>query len=130
MDPRLRELPLHEFRPRSSLRLPVHHVPRARFPVVDAHNHLGRWLSADHGWSAPDVGQLLEVMDACNVATVVNLDGLQGDELRANLERYDTPIRTGSSRSASWTGASPSRQGSATDSRRSSNAASSPVRAG
>ena len=91
MDPRLRELPLHEFRPRSSLRLPVHHVPRARFPVVDAHNHLGRWLSADHGWSAPDVGQLLEVMDACNVATVVNLDGLQGDELRANLERYDTP---------------------------------------
>jgi predicted TIM-barrel fold metal-dependent hydrolase len=91
MDPRLRELPLREFRPRSSLRLPVQHVPRARFPVVDAHNHLGRWLSAGKVWSTPDVGRLLDVMDACNVATVVNLDGLHGDELRANLERYDIP---------------------------------------
>ena len=56
---------------------------------MDAHNHLGRWLSADGAWSAPDVARLLDVMDACNVATIVNLDGLPGDELRANVERYD-----------------------------------------
>jgi len=90
MDPsRLADLPLRDFRPRSSLRVPAHHVPSARFPVVDAHNHLGRWLSADGSWSAPDVAELLAVMDACNVATIVNLDGLQGPELLANLERYD-----------------------------------------
>ncbi|MGH2631754.1 MAG: amidohydrolase family protein [Actinomycetota bacterium] len=88
VDP-LRDLPLRAFRPRSSLRFPVHHVPRARFPVVDAHNHLGRWLRADGSWSAPDVEELLQVMDACNVATIVNLDGMWGDELRANLGRYD-----------------------------------------
>jgi predicted TIM-barrel fold metal-dependent hydrolase len=84
---RLRTLPLREYRPRSSLRLPEHHVPRARFPVVDAHNHLGRWLT--EGWSTPDVGELLDVMDACGIEAIVNLDGMCGDELRANVDRYD-----------------------------------------
>ena len=28
-------------------------------------------------------------MDACNVAAIVNLDGMWGDELEANLDRYD-----------------------------------------
>jgi len=87
LDPALRDLPLREYRPRSRLRLPEHRVPRARFPAVDAHNHLGRWLTS--GWAAPDVGALLSVMDACNVEAVVNLDGRGGDELEANLDRYD-----------------------------------------
>jgi hypothetical protein len=69
----LSELRLRDYRPRSMLRAPAHEVPRPRFPVVDAHNHLGRWLTPD--WSAPDVGALIDVMDACNVQTIVNLDG-------------------------------------------------------
>jgi predicted TIM-barrel fold metal-dependent hydrolase len=86
---RLRELPLRAYRPRSRLRAPAHLVPRAAAPVVDAHNHLGRWLGANGEWTAPDVGELIDVMDACNVASIVNLDGMWGDELEANLERYD-----------------------------------------
>ena len=54
---------------------------------MDVHAHLGRWLTGD--WAAPDVGALLATMDAANVATVVNLDGMWGEELRANLARYD-----------------------------------------
>lgn len=57
--------------------------------MVDAHNHLGRWLSDYGSWSAPDVEGLVDVMDACNVAAIVNLDGMWGDELEANLGRYD-----------------------------------------
>jgi predicted TIM-barrel fold metal-dependent hydrolase len=87
VDERLSDLPLREYRPRSSLRVAAHEVPRAAFPVVDAHNHLGRWLTED--WSAPDVGELLAVMDDCGVRTIVNLDGMWGDDLRANLDRYD-----------------------------------------
>jgi predicted TIM-barrel fold metal-dependent hydrolase len=91
MDPGdpLRDLPLREYRPRPRLRVPGHHVARAAAPAVDSHNHLGRWLLPDGTWAAPDVGELLEVMDACNVAAIVNLDGMWGDELEANLERYD-----------------------------------------
>ena len=56
---------------------------------MDAHNHLGRWLTPDGGWAAGDVGALLADMDAANVDAIVNLDGRWGDELQANLDRYD-----------------------------------------
>ncbi|MEX0650851.1 MAG: amidohydrolase family protein [Actinomycetota bacterium] len=84
---RLRDLPLRSYAPRPVVRHPVSEVTRARSPVVDVHAHLGRWLTGE--WAAPDVGALLAIMDAANVATVVNLDGMWGDELRANLARYD-----------------------------------------
>jgi predicted TIM-barrel fold metal-dependent hydrolase len=85
----LRDLPLRRYRPRSRLRVPEHRVPRAAVPAVDAHNHLGRWLGTDGAWTLPVVGELLSVMDGCNVAAIVNLDGMWGDELEANLDRYD-----------------------------------------
>ena len=37
----------------------------------------------------PDVPALIAVMDACAVETIVNLDGRWGEELIANLDRYD-----------------------------------------
>jgi predicted TIM-barrel fold metal-dependent hydrolase len=37
----------------------------------------------------PDVAALLETMDARHVRTIVNLDGMAGDELQANLDRLD-----------------------------------------
>ncbi|GAA2256823.1 hypothetical protein GCM10010402_10300 [Actinomadura luteofluorescens] len=78
---------LSEYRPRPRLRVPGSRVPRAAFPAVDAHNHLGRWLTG--GWSVPDVGGLLALMEECGVRAVVNLDGRWGEELEANLDRYD-----------------------------------------
>ena len=87
-------LPLRDWRPDPKVVLPTHEVDRARFPAVDAHNHLGRWLSPWLGvdpaaWTVPDVRALLELMDACNLRAIVNLDGRWGDELEANLTRYD-----------------------------------------
>jgi len=83
----LGELRLRDYRPRARLRVAEHLVPRASVPVIDAHAHLGRWLTG--GWAVPDVGRLLEVMDACNVAAIVTLDGRWGEALEANLDRYD-----------------------------------------
>jgi predicted TIM-barrel fold metal-dependent hydrolase len=57
--------------------------------VIDAHNHLGRWLTGDGSWMTPDVDALLATMDASGVDTIVNLDGRWGDELEQNLDRYD-----------------------------------------
>jgi hypothetical protein len=86
MNEPLRDLRLRDYLPRPMLRRALHDVPRAAFPVVDAHNHLGRWLVED--WPV-DVGELVSLMDAANVRAVVNLDGMWEDELSANLERYD-----------------------------------------
>jgi hypothetical protein len=38
---------------------------------------------------APDVGLLMSYLDACNIRSIVNLDGRWGAELEANLDRYD-----------------------------------------
>jgi predicted TIM-barrel fold metal-dependent hydrolase len=38
---------------------------------------------------APDASALVPLLDAANVRFVVNLDGRWGDELEANLDRYD-----------------------------------------
>jgi predicted TIM-barrel fold metal-dependent hydrolase len=55
--------------------------------MIDAHNHLGRWLTG--AWTVPDVGALFAMMDELRIETIVNLDGMWGDELDANLDRYD-----------------------------------------
>ncbi|QNE45525.1 amidohydrolase family protein [Glaciihabitans sp. INWT7] len=84
----LADLPLRAWAPRSQLSAKVTAVPRARVPAIDIHNHLGRWLS-DGEWMIEDVDALLAVMDGRGVETIVNLDGMWGDELEANLDRYD-----------------------------------------
>jgi len=84
-----RDVLLTDFAPRSMLVVARHGVPRARFPTIDAHNHLGRWLTSDHAWVTPTVAEIVAVMDRCNISAIVNLDGMWGDELEANLDRYD-----------------------------------------
>jgi predicted TIM-barrel fold metal-dependent hydrolase len=88
------ELRLADWRPEPKLVVEQRVVERARFPAVDAHNHLGRWLSpwlglGEDAWVVPDVGALLALMDAVNLRAIVNLDGRWGSELEANLDRYD-----------------------------------------
>src|SRR5437868_11227980 len=78
---------LSEYRPQPQLRVPGSHVDQAAVPAIDAHNHLGRWLTCH--WAVHDVGALLGLMDACNIRAIVNLDGRWEDELDDNLDRYD-----------------------------------------
>ena len=84
----LAELRLGDWHPRSQIVATETTVLRSAVPSIDVHNHLGRWLSNGE-WMIPDVAQLLALMDAHAVATIVNLDGRWGAELDANLDRYD-----------------------------------------
>ncbi|MHC4403333.1 MAG: amidohydrolase family protein [Planctomycetota bacterium] len=60
------EVLLKDYRPRCLLEVPAHVPPKARFPVIDAHNHLFGDLEAE---------QLIEVMDAVGVQVWVNVTG-------------------------------------------------------
>lgn len=84
----LARLELRDWTPRSRARVSESTVPRSALPCIDVHNHLGRWLSEGE-WMIDSVGDLIELMDSHNVETVVNLDGMWGDELDDNLDRYD-----------------------------------------
>ena len=84
----MHDLPLRDYHPvpmvrRASTELST----RPPAPMIDAHNHLGRWLRGE--WTVPDVGALLAMMDELGIEALVNLDGMWGEELDANLDRYD-----------------------------------------
>jgi predicted TIM-barrel fold metal-dependent hydrolase len=79
-------IPLAEFRPRTVLRVPSHELRRPRFPVVDAHNHLGPAFGGD--WSERGADALLATLDEAGVETLVDLDGGSGEPLSREIERW------------------------------------------
>ncbi len=72
------DLPLRNYAPASMLKVAAHTVAAAKFPAIDFHNHLNT--------AQPE--QVLAVMAATNVATVVNFTGGSGDTLRAQVAKF------------------------------------------
>jgi len=92
----LRHLRVADWKPVAQLRTTTTSVPRAAHPVIDIHNHLGRWLTAtgdipfaSRPWAISDPGALVGLMDRCNLQLIVNLDGMWGAEVTTNVARYD-----------------------------------------
>jgi predicted TIM-barrel fold metal-dependent hydrolase len=77
---------IEDYEPKSTLVVPQHPVPRARYPFIDVHNHQDTDLSAEA------VAKMVREMDSINLQVMVNLSGGQGAELErgvANLKgRY------------------------------------------
>jgi len=71
---------IREYKPRSTLVVPAHPVPRAKFPVVDIHSHHPTPISPDM------YRQVVEAMDQQNIKVIVNLSGGWGDRLRQGLD--------------------------------------------
>jgi predicted TIM-barrel fold metal-dependent hydrolase len=70
----------------------AHEVTQPRFPVIDAHNHLGdAFLIWSEEFLTQPVDRLIETMDASGVRAIVDLDGRWGDRLRAEIARYQEP---------------------------------------
>src|SRR5262245_2626243 len=89
-----RDLYLHEFVPRPVLTVPVTQVEQPRFPVVDAHNHLGQLIpgaSFAGKWPGRPVEELVAELDSAGVRAVVDLDGGFGEGLRREIARYREP---------------------------------------
>jgi predicted TIM-barrel fold metal-dependent hydrolase len=76
-----------DFLPRSELVTPQHPVTRAKFPVIDAHNHL-----TAHGLGGQPhrpAEEMVRDMDFLNVQAIADLNGGIGDALKGKLERLD-----------------------------------------
>jgi uncharacterized protein len=76
---------LKDFDPQAMLQVPAHEVPRAKFPVIDVHNHVND-AGGIHGEEVPPA-QVVKIMDAANVRKVVILTGMWGQKLQGVLDK-------------------------------------------
>ncbi len=70
---------LKDFRPKPNLVVQSTKVVKPRYPVIDAHNHLGETFGG--GWVNRPVNQLLDLLDQADVKTLVDLDGGWGEDI-------------------------------------------------
>jgi predicted TIM-barrel fold metal-dependent hydrolase len=67
---------IREYKPRSTLVVPEHHVQRAKYPVIDIHSHQPAPMSAEQ------LDQVVAAMDRLNLQVLVNVSGVSGDRLK------------------------------------------------
>ena len=81
---------LENFRPQSRLVTKTTQVNRPKFPVIDAHNHLGEPFGG--GWDKKPLPELLDQLDQAGVIAYVDLDGGWGEDiLNAHLDHFKQP---------------------------------------
>ena len=80
-----RRIYLDEFRPAPALKAKEHLLTQAKFPCVNVHSHPGRL-------SIEEIDEMVETMDAANIAVSVSLDGPAGakfaDHYKLLNQRY------------------------------------------
>ena len=78
---------LENFRPQSKLVTKTTLVNKPKFPVIDAHNHLGEPFGG--GWNQKPLRELLNLLDEAGVTHYVDLDGGWGEDiLYAHLKHF------------------------------------------
>jgi len=78
---------LHEYKPRPKLVVPQTTILKPRYPVIDAHNHLGEPFGGS--WDKRPAAELLAVMDEAEVRVLVDLDGGWGEDiLQRHLDHF------------------------------------------
>lgn len=79
---------LKDFKPASMLHGPAHNVDRAKFYVIDVHNHVNDAQGIDEPMPP---ARVIEVMNNTNVKTVVILTGMWGEKLQRVIDTMVKP---------------------------------------
>ena len=80
---------LKDWDPKPMIHVPAHEVPRAKFYVIDVHNHVDD-AQGVNGEEVP-AAQVVKDMDAANVKKIVILTGMWGDKLQGVLDKMVKP---------------------------------------
>jgi len=89
VSPKKDTLLLRDFKPQSMLHVPVHNIQRARFPVIDVHNHVNDARTTPQEHIPP--ADVVAIMDHCNIKTIVILTGKWGESLQKVVDEMVKP---------------------------------------
>src|SRR5205809_7804274 len=79
-EPQLTPPTIREYKPKSTLVVPQHPVPHAKFPVIDIHSHQPTPISAG------EFERVVKGMEDNNLRVLVNLSGSSGEQLRRGID--------------------------------------------
>ena len=79
---------LRDFHPTSMLHVPVHHIDKAKFYVIDVHSHVDDAMGIGDQMPPADV---IRIMDDTNVKTIVILTGMWGEKLQQVIDKMVKP---------------------------------------
>ena len=79
---------LKDFHPVPMLHAPVHNVDKAKYYVIDVHNHINDAMGIDEHMPPERV---VQIMDSTNVKTVVILTGMWGEKLQHVIDEMVKP---------------------------------------
>lgn len=71
---------IEEYEPKSTLKVPINLVTRAKYPVIDVHNHQSLTPEPDK------LAQIVKDMEALNLYAMVNLSGSWGEKLAQGVK--------------------------------------------
>ena len=79
---------LRDFHPVQMLHAPIHNIDKAKYYVIDVHNHVNDAQGIDEHM---DPQEVVKIMDDTNVKTVVILTGMWGDKLQHVIDEMVKP---------------------------------------
>lgn len=79
---------LRDFHPVQMLHAPIHNIEKAKYYVIDVHNHVNDAQGIDEHM---DPQEVVKIMDDTNVKTVVILTGMWGDKLQHVIDEMVKP---------------------------------------
>ena len=82
-EPEFPQPTIREYKPRSTLVVPQHQVPRSKFASIDMHGHP---FGGPNPVTAADYEKIVKAMDGINVQLMVNVSGATGDRLKQQLD--------------------------------------------
>ena len=71
---------IREYKPESTLVVPQHPVPKAKYPAIDFHGHPQGLIGSSEG-----LERLGTALDSLNVRLMVVANNMSGDELRRSI---------------------------------------------
>jgi len=81
------QMTLSEYHPNAKLVRNQTIIKQAKYPVIDAHNHLAEPFGG--GWDNKPLHQLMDLLDAAGIRHFVDLDGGWGENIfHAHLEKF------------------------------------------